>query len=156
ALQVELLRAGAARVTNVEASPGYDAAAGELLAEAGLDDRASRRHGDFAPLDDVEPADVVVLHPVVCCYPHRPALVRAATQHARRLVVLTLPRDTWWIRLGVTVQNGWQRLRGRRFRVYVHAPAALLAVAGGAGFTPTQDDGRGVWRTIILASDRRA
>jgi magnesium-protoporphyrin O-methyltransferase len=67
-IQIELLKRGAARAVNLELSPAYDAEASLLLQEAGLQDLAERRLHDIAvDPQDVEPADVVVLHRVVCC-----------------------------------------------------------------------------------------
>jgi predicted RNA methylase len=43
AIQLELLKAGAAHTVNVEFSPGYEAAAAELVGEAGLEG-ARRAH----------------------------------------------------------------------------------------------------------------
>jgi hypothetical protein len=70
AIQLELLQAGAARAENVELSPAYEPYAAELLLDAGLEGRVERRLLDFAvQAEEVQPADVVVLHKVVCCYP---------------------------------------------------------------------------------------
>ena len=69
-LQIELLKRGAARAVNLEMSPAYDEEAARLLREAGVEDRAERRlHDIAADPTGVEPAGVVVLHRVVCCYP---------------------------------------------------------------------------------------
>src|SRR4051812_6122415 len=69
-IQIELLRRGVERTVNLELSPGYDAEAAGLLREAGLEGRAERRlHDIAADPAAVEPADVVVLNRVVCCYP---------------------------------------------------------------------------------------
>src|SRR4029453_8164232 len=66
-IELELLKRGAAHAVNLELSPAYDAEADRLLREAGLLGRAERRIHDIA-VDPagVEPADVVVLHRVVC------------------------------------------------------------------------------------------
>ena len=95
AIQLELLKAGAARTMNVELSAGYDAAAAELLAEARLEASVDRRIGDFVAIaGELEPADdVVLLHRVVCCYGDVDALVGAAAQRARRSLVLTYPPE---------------------------------------------------------------
>src|SRR3954471_8188771 len=52
AIQLELLRAGAARTLGVELSPAYDPYANELLRAEGLDARAERRVLDFAERAD--------------------------------------------------------------------------------------------------------
>jgi Methyltransferase domain len=138
AIQLELLRAGAARAENVELSPAYETYAGELLREAGLEGRVERHLLDFASQgDEVQAADVVVLHKVVCCYPDYEALVGAAAVHAKHQLLLTFPRESWWIRLGLSAANLIERLRRRTFRVYVHPPAAMIAVARSHGLEPT-------------------
>src|SRR5438270_11575675 len=104
AIQLELLKAGAARTTNVELSPEYEPLAAELLQEAGVEDRVERRLGDFVrDADEIEPADDVVLHRVVCCYPDPEALVVAAADRARRRLVLSFPPDTARFRAGGAV-----------------------------------------------------
>ncbi|MGA7098367.1 MAG: SAM-dependent methyltransferase, partial [Acidimicrobiia bacterium] len=47
AIQIELLRRGAASATNVELSPGYEKVAETLSEEEGLSDRITRDVGDF-------------------------------------------------------------------------------------------------------------
>src|SRR5436305_8094459 len=92
ALQLELLDAGAERVTNVELSSGYEDTAAELFA----DRDAARVVGDFVT-EEIEAHDVVVMHRVVCCYPDAEALVAAAAARATRLLALTLPQERRWI-----------------------------------------------------------
>jgi magnesium-protoporphyrin O-methyltransferase len=66
-LQLELLKRGAARTTNLELVASYDGPARALAEEAGLGDQMTRRLHDIAEgPDEVEKADVVVLHRVVC------------------------------------------------------------------------------------------
>ena len=138
AIQLELLRAGAARAENVELSPAYEPYAAELLETAGLQGRVERRLLDFAAQgDEVQPADVVVLHKVVCCYPDYEALVGAAAVHARRQLALTFPRESWWLKLGIGTANLIERARRKTFRVYVHSPEAMIAVARSHGLEPT-------------------
>src|SRR3954469_5968085 len=67
-IQIELLKRGAARAINLELSPAYEAEAAALLRDAGLEHRVERRLLDLAADPEaVDPADVVVLHRVVCC-----------------------------------------------------------------------------------------
>jgi hypothetical protein len=146
AIQVELLQAGASHATNVELSPAYEPYAAELLADAGLAARSDRRLLDFAAAaEEIEPADVVVLHKVVCCYPDYEALVGAAARHARAQLVLTFPREVWWMRLGLTAANLVERIRGQSFRAYLHPPAAILAVAQAQGLAPVARHRGALW-----------
>src|SRR5688572_20982983 len=100
-IQVELLLRGASRTTNLELSGAYETEAMRLLDEKGMRGRAGRLVGiDLAVSPDaVEPADIVVLHRVVCCYPDYDALLTAAARHARRAVVFSHPPRTWFTRL---------------------------------------------------------
>ena len=150
-IEIELLRAGAERATNVELTPVYDNEADKLLREAGLEGRAERRYGDIVNEPTLaEPADVVVMHRVVCCYPDMPALMDAAADRARRALALSFPRDTWWMRLFARGFNAWRRLRRDDFRFFVHPPAGILAAAAAHGLHVTRDHEGRIWRIAAL------
>lgn len=150
-IQLELLKAGAARATNLELSPAYDAEAHALLAEAGLADRAERRLHDIAGgADAVEPADVVVLHRVVCCYPDYERLLGAAAGHAREALVFSYPPRNAVSRAFVAVQNLAFRLLRREFRTFAHPPPAMLAVLGRDGLERTYEHHGFVWQVVGL------
>ncbi len=150
-VDLELLARGAERAVVVELSNGYDEEAQALAAEAGAEARIERRHGDFAEEEAaIESADMVVMHRVVCCYPDPELLVGAAARHARRLLALSFPRDTWWMRLGLAAANVWFRLRGG-IRTYVHPPAEVVAIAEAAGFTTVLDErSTRIWRVAVF------
>jgi magnesium-protoporphyrin O-methyltransferase len=135
-VHLELLRRGARSATNLEISTSYEDQAGRLLAESGLGDRVSRRFLDIATEpDQVEPADIVVLHRVVCCYPDYARLLAAAASHARRLLVFSHPPGTVLSRLSFGFDNQVRRIRGNDFRAFVHPPEAMLAVVEAQGMT---------------------
>jgi hypothetical protein len=151
AVDLELLAIGAERATIVELSHGYDEEALGLAREAGVETRIERRHGDFVEQEaGLEAADVVVMHRVVCCYPDPERLVGAAAGHARRLLALSFPRDTWWLRLGFRLANLWFRLRGG-FQGFVHAPARVVASAEKSGMTTVLHERAGrIWRVAVF------
>ena len=150
AIDLELLKLGAVRATVVELSHGYDNEAQALLAEAGLAGRVARRHGDFVAREDgIDPADVVVLHRVVCCYADPEALVGAAARHARRLMALSFPRDTWWTRLGSRVANVFFRRVGW-VESYVYPPPRILAAAARHGLAPVHEHSGRLWQLAVL------
>src|SRR5689334_3469348 len=110
-IQLELLRRGAVAATNLELSPGYEREAAALIAEAGLTGRVQRRLVDIAADPAaVEPADIVVLHRVVCCYPDYEKLLRAAAEHARQHLVFSHPVRNAATRTIVATQNALLRL----------------------------------------------
>ncbi len=151
AVEIELLKAGAARSTVVELSPGYEEAATELAREAGVAERMERRVGDFAA-NGTEPVDVVVLHRVVCCYPDYERLLGAAAENARQTVVFTYPPRNVVSRALLGVVNLWLRLRGSSFRTFAHPPDRMVDVVRRAGFEPYARRG-GIWRGIALARE---
>ena len=150
-IQLELLKAGAAHVTNVELATRYETVASELLLEHGVTDRVERRLGDFVrEAGGVPAADVVVMNRVVCCYPDPDALVGAAASHARRLLVMTFPVDRWWIRLGLRAANMLLAIRGNTFRGYAHATRDIVATAQRHGMRPAQHRRGLIWQLIAL------
>ena len=135
-LQIELLRRGAGTATNLEISRGYEAEAAALLERSGMADRVTRRFVDIAASpDEVEPADVVVLHRVVCCYPDYERLLSAAASHARRLLVFSHPPRNAFTRALMRFENLLHRLRGSDFRAFVHPPAAMITVVEATGLS---------------------
>jgi len=83
-IEIELLQAGAGRAQNLELSPAYEQQARTLAAQAGVQGRLDwRLHGLAEHPEAVAPADLVVLHRVVCCYPDYERLLAAAADHAR-------------------------------------------------------------------------
>jgi hypothetical protein len=131
---LELLKAGAARGEVVELVPDYEPHVRALADEAGVGDRATFRTADLvADPAAGAPADVVVLNKVVCCTPDGVALAGVAASLARRTLVLSHPREAWWVRGGFATANLFLRLRRRRFRVFVHPARALDAAVQGHG-----------------------
>ncbi|ADU50013.1 methyltransferase domain-containing protein [Intrasporangium calvum] len=152
-IQLELLRRGAARTTNLELSPAYDVEAQALAAEAGATGRMVRRLGDIAVDGSVaEPHDFVVLHRVVCCYPDVERLVAAAADHARRGVILTHPPRNVASRVGLALGNVGARLTGREYRAYAHPPRIIEAVLRLHGLEPVRVHRGPVWQ--VLAATR--
>jgi magnesium-protoporphyrin O-methyltransferase len=150
-IQLELLRRGAASATNLELSPAYDAEAARLLAEAGLADRVHRRLVDIAADPTaVEPADIVVLHRVVCCYPDYATLLGVAADHTRRQLVFSHPPRNPLSRAVVATQNLLLRLSRREFRVFAHPPAAMLAVLAEHGLRPIAAYRGPVWQVAAV------
>jgi 16S rRNA G966 N2-methylase RsmD len=151
-IQLELLRRGAASATNLELSPGYEPEAAALIEGAGFSGRVKRRLVDIA--DDpsaVEPADIVVLHRVVCCYPDYVKLLGVAADHARRQLVFSHPPRNPLSRAFVATQNLLLRLGGREFRVFAHPPAAMLAVLAERELSPLVAYRGPVWQVAAAS-----
>jgi cyclopropane fatty-acyl-phospholipid synthase-like methyltransferase len=151
-IQVELLRHGASQVTNLEISTGYEAEAEQLLEQAGMTGRVTRRLLDIAQSpDEVEPADVVVMHRVVCCYEDYEALLSAAGKHARRLLVFSHPPRHVLSRGAIWVENLTRRIRRQSFRAFVHPPAAMVSVLNEQGLVTRYEHRGRSWHVVGLA-----
>lgn len=131
---LELLRRGAESVTNLELSDAYDAEAMRLATEAGVAGRVRRVIADVA--DDpgaVQPADLVVLHRVVCCYPDYERLLGSAADHARERLAFSHPPRHLLTRMLSATENALSSVRRQRFRTYVHPPEAMIEVLAERG-----------------------
>jgi spermidine synthase len=150
-IQAELLEAGAERGEVVELVGAWEPYARELAREKGLAERMSFRVADL--LEDpesVEPADVVVMNRVVCCSPDGVLLTAAGARLAARTLVLSFPRDVFWIRAGVRLLNAGMRVAGRTFRVFAHPRAALLGAAQAQGLRLAESGRHGPWEYAAL------
>jgi magnesium-protoporphyrin O-methyltransferase len=151
AIQIELLKAGASGAVSIELTPTYEAAAAGLLEEAGMAQRVQRQVIDFVDAASVvEPADIVVLNRVLCCYHDMPRLTGAAADHTRKLLVLSYPRRTWWTVASFTVFNWFLALFRRQFHVFVHRPREIVATAREHGLEPVLNRPGAFWTVAAL------
>jgi magnesium-protoporphyrin O-methyltransferase len=98
----------------------------------------------------VAPADLVVLHRVVCCYPDYVRLLAAAADHARRAVVFSYPPDNLLSRAFYGVFNLVMRLTRSSFRGFAHPPGAMLAVLEDRGLRRTYRHRSRIWQVAGL------
>jgi 2-polyprenyl-3-methyl-5-hydroxy-6-metoxy-1,4-benzoquinol methylase len=151
ALQLELLKAGAAQATNLELSPEYEDVATELAQEAGVSERVERRLGDLVTDPGLAgEADAVLMHRVVCCYPDYDALVGAAAGRAKRYLVMSFPRPVALTRLWMGAVNVAARLLRWEYRMWVHAPGAIVAAAERRGLTLVGESRGRIWQVASL------
>jgi hypothetical protein len=150
-IHIELLKRGAERALNLELSPAYADEAQRLLREAGLEERADWRLHDIAASPEViEPADIVLMHRVVCCYPDYRRLLSASGEHARRLIVFSYPPRSSVSRLFIGAQNLIFRLLRKEFRAFAHPPSEMLAILEERGFRQTFAHHAPVWQVAGL------
>ena len=151
AIQIELLKAGAAHATSIELTPTYEEVAAGLVREAGFTNRIDRKVMDFAAAaEQVDTADIVIMNRVLCCYHDMPKLAGAASDRTRQLLVMSFPRETWWTRVGLKVGNSALRLTRREFQVFLHSPKAILATSEGHGLRTVFDQTGAFWTVAAL------
>jgi precorrin-6B methylase 2 len=151
AIQIELLKAGAARAVSVELTPTHEEVANRLLHDLGLADRVQRKVGDFAEDPGViEMADIVVMNRVICCYPDMPKLAGAAADRTARVLVMSFPRQAPWNRIALALANLLLRISRRQFHVFLHAPGRILATAESRGLHTVSDRSGLVWQVAAF------
>ena len=134
ALTFELLERGMTQAVVAEASAAYVAAAREEANRRDRTESATVIHGDFLELAAQLPvADLVTLDRVVCCYPEYEPMLEEAARHARRSLAVSYPRDRWFVRAGMWLENAI-RARNSGFRTFVHPPPAIRHVIERTGF----------------------
>ena len=150
-LQAELLGRGARQGEVVELVSAWEPYARELARERGIEERTSFLIADVLESpESVEAADIVVLNRVVCCSPDGIALTEQAARLARRTLVLSFPRDVFWVRVGLTLVNAGLRVMRRPFRVFLHPPTELVRAAQGAGLSLGESGHGAMWAFAAL------
>jgi magnesium-protoporphyrin O-methyltransferase len=146
AVSFELLATGIGSATLVEASPAYLEKAGAEGQRRKVDTRLNLVLGDFvAVADRLTVSDIVVLDRVVCCYPDYVALLQSAVARSRGLLALSYPRDRWYVRAMIWVENLARRVRGDEFRVFVHPATGFETVVQKAGLRRLSRTNTWVW-----------
>ena len=150
AIAFELLDAGAASAEAVDATEAYVAVERQEATRRGVAERLHARVGDFVALaPEIEPADIVTLDKVVCCYLDMPMLVGRAAEHARRFVGLVFPREAWWNRVAARFLDAWSWLTRSPVRWRIHPPADIDRVLTRAGFERHDVSRDLIWHVLL-------
>jgi tRNA1(Val) A37 N6-methylase TrmN6 len=134
-LTLTLLERGASSAVEVDASAAYIAAARGEAERQGRAGTIRFVHADFvAAASGIGAARIVTLDRVVCCYPAFEPLIEAALSRAEHCLALSYPRDVWYVRAAMGVENGQRWLKRNPFRAFVHPVAAIEDLIARAGF----------------------
>jgi hypothetical protein len=147
AVHLGLLERGARSATDLDGSSAYLDAARDEAGRRGLGERVRHVLGDATVVgESLEPADIVALDRVVCCYGGLPALLGVASSLARRRLGLVYPRDAWWMRAGVALSNPTLFRGSAGYRMHVHRVSLISSLLHDAGFAPLGVRAGRVWR----------
>jgi magnesium-protoporphyrin O-methyltransferase len=117
-----------------------------------MTDRTRRQLVDIAASpEEVEAADLVVLHRVVCCYPDAERLLGAAADRCRRRLAFSHPPRNLVSRSLFATQNAGYRVTRKEYRVFAHPPADLVRPVAERGLTPLLAHRGMVWHVEGLA-----
>lgn len=150
AIQHALLSDGVRRATSVDASSAYLSASRSEAQRRGLDERVDYHHGDFVSLAaQIEPADIVTLDRVICCYHDMQNLVALSAERANRVYGVVYPRDTWLAKLGIRIMNFFFRLQKTPYRSFVHPTQAVEALIERRGFKRHSYAQTFIWQVVV-------
>ncbi len=150
AIHHELLEDVAEKATHVDASSAYLQEAQAEAARRKHRERVQFIHADFTNVAaELPQADIVTLDRVVCCYPDFGRLLKAASEHSRRALAMTYPREIWYLRIGLGVINFFQGLRKDPFRVFLHPIAEMDALLQREGFERVSRRRHFVWEMAL-------
>jgi ubiquinone/menaquinone biosynthesis C-methylase UbiE len=152
AIQHELLAHGASTAVHVDASSAYVEAAKREAKRRKLDDKITWHFGNFVDLaPELNPADIVTLDKVICCYDDMPLLVRRSARLAKKYYGIVIPRDEWWLRIGFGVMDFFQGLFGNSYRAFVHPKDKIEGILHRAGLRRIYERRNWIWQTILYA-----
>ena len=150
AIHHELLNDVASEATHVDASSAYLKIATEEAKRLGHSEQVKFIHADFTDVaEELPQVDVVTLDRVVCCYPNFRALLKAASLKSRRAVVMTYPREEWYIKAVMSIMNFFQRLRNDPFRGFVHPVHEMETLLNGEGLRKISVKRLFVWEMAL-------
>lgn len=150
AIQHLLLQAGVSSVVGVDASQAYLKVAGREAERQGFADRISFQHGNFVALAaDIEPADIVTLDRVICCYPDPHSLVGLSSARAKQTYGVVFPRDAWWMKIAGRLLNLVFWVQRNPFRFFVHPTSEIDAIVAANGLHRRFQRNMGMWQVIV-------
>lgn len=152
AIQHELLASGVTAATDIDASAAYLAAAKSESERRRFAERITFQHGNFLDMaEHLDPADIVTLDRVICCYPEMEKMVGLSAARAKKYYGLVYPRDSWWMRIEVIIENLFYLLQRNPYRAYIHATEAVEAQIIGKGLKRRFHKQTLAWQVVLYA-----
>lgn len=138
------------KAVHVDASSAYLKVAKEESVKRGYAEAIQFIHADFTDVEkDISSADIVTLDRVICCYPYYQNLLKAAAEHAKHAVVLTYPRENWYLRIALGVVNFFQKLRNDPFRIFIHPVQQIENLMKEHGFSRVANKQLFIWEMAL-------
>ncbi len=152
-IQHELVRAGIAAVTAVDASQPYLQLLAAQAKSRGYADRQTLINGDFVDLSpSVSESTIVTLDKVICCYPNMRELVLSSTAKAQRWYAIVVPRDDALVRAIVRLGNWFMRRVLRyQFQSYAHRIADIDQLCAQQGLALVSADPGWFWNVRLYS-----
>jgi 2-polyprenyl-3-methyl-5-hydroxy-6-metoxy-1,4-benzoquinol methylase len=135
ALTFELLDRGLTTAVGVDLSSAHVATASKEAARRGRSDSTQFVQGDFLDVaSQLSSADIVALDRVVCCYPEYERFLDETLRHAQGYFAFSYPKDLWYVRTWVELENLGRQITRNGFRSFVHPVSAMETAIQRSGF----------------------
>ena len=147
----ESFKLGLQKARYVDISKAYSDTFITALKEKGLTEKVDPRLGDFVELSaDIPQVDLVVLDKVICCYENYEKLIQLSTSKSVKWYAITIPRDTWWVKMVHSFGNILRKLNKNPFQSFIHAHQDIFAVLEKEGFHIRKEKKRREWQSFLL------
>ena len=134
-LHRRLLADGAAYAVGIDVAGGMIAHAEAATRKAGLTERVTLLTGDAVQrAAELDPAELVLLDKVLCCYPDISPLLTTALTRCQRLLAVVIPRPNLVVAVAWRVLISVFKLFGSRFHPYYHNWRRARQTITAAGF----------------------
>ena len=155
AVTFELLGKGIRQATHVDISKAYVDIFREEAERRSLEGKVESLHGNFPDIQTHIPhADLVMLDKVICCYDDYEGLVSASVSKARRWYIYSIPRNVWWVRIRLCVDEMIDRIKGRYLPIYFHPIAGIERIIASAGLHKKEVKLQGWWRIALFEKEQ--
>jgi magnesium-protoporphyrin O-methyltransferase len=149
-IQHELLKDGLRNAVGVDASSAYIDESKEEATRSGNGDKVKYHFGNFVELSTtIDEADIVTLNKVICCYPDMWSLVGLSVVKSTRFYGLIYPRDTWWVKMGVSIANFFLWISRKEFRAFVHPTKTIESMIRRAGLEQSFFKTSNIWQVVV-------
>ena len=150
AVQLALCAAGFDRIVSVDASSAYLSAAKQEAHRQGFANRVTYIEGDFVEVADaIEPAAIVTLDRVLCCYDDVRSLVEKSAAKARHVYGVVYPRLTPLSRLVFGGINFMMWATRSNFRSFLHDPQVVDGLIRQAGLRKRKQVDHLLWQVVV-------
>ena len=150
-LHHELFKDTIIRAIHVDASSAFIGVAGEQDQVHGKEAQVDYIHGDVVDLSSSLPtSQIVTLDRVICCYPDWENLVKVTAEKAEDIYIFSIPRDRWFVKMVIGLENLYRRIKGDAFRAFVHSSDELNRLLGEMGFKQLSVDATLSWQVFTF------
>jgi magnesium-protoporphyrin O-methyltransferase len=146
-----MFKLGISKSVSVDASSAYLVFARQEAERVGTADRVTFLHGNFVEVaPKLEPADIVTLDRVICCYDDMPSLVSSSAALTKKFYGVVFPIENWLVEAAVMIGNFFLWLSRNPFRIFAHPTKEVEEIVLAEGLHRIFYKRVGFWQVIVF------